>query len=93
MDGNGDASNGGAEWKLLGHTVPKGQVVYFCQVFIIIIVIISCIINLSLQNGNSEMWVSFFGYSFGAMLPPPKIKKAITGMYSNAAKRQDSASL
>ena len=61
-------------WKVFGHLVPRSEVVYICQMIIIFIVIISCIINLALNNGNSEMWVSFFGYAFGAMLPQPRIK-------------------
>lgn len=69
-----NASQHSQLWNVFGEKIPRSEVVYFCQVTIIAIVIISCIINLSLQNGNSEMWVSFFGYAFGALLPPPKMK-------------------
>jgi hypothetical protein len=68
------SSHQSQSWKIFGEKLPRSEVVYFCQVTIITIVIIACIVNLSLQNGNSEMWVSFFGYAFGALLPPPKIK-------------------
>lgn len=66
-------SSSHAQWKVFGKTVPKGEVVFFCQVFVIIIVIISAIVNLSLQNGITEMWISVFAYSLGAILPQPKI--------------------
>lgn len=62
------------KWKFFGEIVPKSEVVYLCQIFIIFFVLVSCVVNLSLKNGNSEMWVSIFGYAFGAMLPPPKMK-------------------
>ena len=70
-------SNHSVTWKMFGHNVPRSEVVYICQMIIITGVIISCIVNLSLKNGNAEMWVSFFGYAFGAMLPPPKIKRVL----------------
>ncbi len=69
-------SSSSSRWKFFGQNVPKSEVVYISQMFIIFVVIVSCIINLSLKNGNSEMWVSFFGYAFGAMLPPPKLQIA-----------------
>lgn len=73
-------------WNLFGEKLPRSEVVYFCQVTIIAIVIIACIVNLSLQNGNSEMWVSFFGYAFGALLPPPNIKSLGGKLVSSKAK-------
>lgn len=76
-DNSSSNTNNSMTWKIFGYNVPRSQVVYICQMIIITGVIISCIVNLSLKNGNSEMWVSFFGYAFGAMLPPPKLKKSI----------------
>ena len=70
-------TNQTVNWKLFGHNIPRSEVVFICQMIIIAVVILSCIINLSLNNGNSEMWVSFFGYAFGAMLPPPKLKRVV----------------
>ena len=70
------STSSSSRWKFFGQNVPKSEVVYISQMFIIFVVIVSCIINLSLKNGNSEMWVSFFGYAFGAMLPPPKLQIA-----------------
>ena len=78
-------------WKIFGSNIPRSQVVYICQMLVITTVIISCIVNLSLKNGNAEMWVSFFGYAFGAMLPPPKIKKD-SGKSKNNNNLQSSAS-
>ena len=70
----GSTSSSQEPWKIFGRTVPKGEVVFFCQVIVILIVIISAIINLSLQNGITEMWISVFAYSLGAILPQPKLK-------------------
>lgn len=47
------------------------------QLFTIFFVILSCILCLALGKGNSEMWISFFGLAFGAILPAPKVKKLL----------------
>ena len=62
-------------FKVLGKKVRKPEIVFIFQVIILYIVIITCIINLSLKNGTSELWVSLLSYSLGCILPSPKIKK------------------
>ena len=62
-------------FKVLGKKVRKPGIVFIFQVIILYIVIITCIINLSLKNGTSELWVSLLSYSLGCILPSPKIKK------------------
>ena len=62
-------------FKVLGKKVRKLEIVFIFQVIILYIVIITCIINLSLKNGTSELWVSLLSYSLGCILPSPKIKK------------------
>ena len=62
-------------FKVLGKKVRKPEIVFIFQVIILYIVIITCIINLSLNNGTSELWVSLLSYSLGCILPSPKIKK------------------
>lgn len=51
------------------------------QMFVILIVLVCCILNISFKNGNSEMWVSFLGLAFGAVLPNPKVKKLFSNSY------------
>ena len=61
--------------KKFGQKVKKAEIAFVFQVIILYIVIITCIINLSLKNGTSELWVSLLSYSLGCILPSPKIKK------------------
>ena len=42
------------KWHLLGTRVPQAEIVYFCQMIIMYIIIITSIINLFLQNGFEE---------------------------------------
>jgi len=62
-------------WTLFGERLPRTEVQYLCQVIITFIVIVTCLVNLSLSHGKSEIWVSFLGYSLGTLVPPPKLKK------------------
>ena len=63
------------KWHLLGTQVPKTEIVYFCQMIIVYIIIITSVINLSIQNGSSELWISLLSSCIGYALPNPKLKK------------------
>jgi len=63
----------------MGKTLSKWQAAFVTQVVIIYIVVIACIVNLSFDNGKTELWVSLLGYSLGCMLPSPKIKRGEFG--------------
>lgn len=45
-------------WSLMGNKIPKSEIVYFCQMIVVYIIIITSIVNLSLRNGSSELWIS-----------------------------------
>ena len=63
------------KWHVLGTHVPKTEIVYFCQMIIVYIIIITSVINLSTQNGSSELWISLLSSCIGYALPNPKLKK------------------
>ena len=65
----------GDRWHLLGTRVPQSEIVYFCQMIIVYIIIITSIVNLSLENGSSELWISLMSSCIGYVLPSPKLKK------------------
>lgn len=70
-------------WNMCGQVFPRGEIVYFGQISICAVVILAAIINLSFDTGKTEMWVSFFGYALGAILPPPKMKNPFKYISSN----------
>lgn len=76
MEGDNN-SDGSTVWNFFGKQRPKAQIVYMTQVVILYIVIITCIVNLSVKNGISELWVSLLSYSLGCLLPSPRLKKPI----------------
>ena len=60
--------------KIFGKSIPKTEIQYISQVIIIYIVIITCIINLSLGNGDSNLWTALLSSCLGYMLPNPSMK-------------------
>ena len=70
-----DNVSSGDRWHLLGTRVPKTEIVYFCQMIIVYTIIITSVINLSLNNGSSELWIALLSSNIGYALPSPKLKK------------------
>ena len=62
-------------WMFLGRSVPKVEVVFFTQIIIIYVVILTCIVNLSLGNGDSNLWTALLSSSLGYLLPNPSVKR------------------
>ena len=82
METNENTSLTGS-FKVFGKRIQKAEMTFIFQVIILYIVIITCIINLSLKNGTSELWVSLLSYSLGCLLPSPKIRKLNTTSNDN----------
>ena len=66
-----------SNWNVFGNKIPKEEITFFAQVVLIYIVCIACIINLSIGNGNSNLWTSLLSGSLGYILPSPKLSKHV----------------
>ena len=62
-----------SNWLIFGRLLPKNEVIFICQVVILYIVIITCIVNLSMRNGDSNLWTALLSSSLGIMLPQPTL--------------------
>ena len=62
-------------WKICGTKFPKQEVIYFCQVFIVYIVLISSIVNPCISDRNNCLWSSLVNGSVGYLPPNPSIKR------------------
>lgn len=72
----GSNTNNNNDWHCFGTAVPKSEIVYFAQVILIYIVVITAIVNLTLGVTDSKLWIALLSSSFGYLLPNPTIKKA-----------------
>ncbi len=62
-------------WRFLGKRTPHPEISFLAQVFLIYIVVIGAIVNLSIRNGDSNIWVSLLCSALGYMLPSPASQK------------------
>jgi hypothetical protein len=49
----------------------KNHMLFYCQAFVIIVIVIACIVNLSLCNGDQTAWTGLLSTSLGILLPQP----------------------
>lgn len=70
-------SNSDSPWNLLGKSVPKSEVVFGAQVLLIYIIVVTAIVNLSLDGNSSDskIWIILLSSCLGYILPSPTIKK------------------
>lgn len=62
-------------WNIFGYSIPKQEVVFFCQIIALYIVILFCLINISIRNGDNNLWFSMLAGAVGYLLPNPTLKK------------------
>ena len=64
-------------WKMFGHSMPKSEMVFFMQVFLIYIVVITSIVILTLYKDGEggKLWTALLSSSLGYILPNPTLKK------------------
>lgn len=55
-------------------------IIYWVQIAIIFIVIITSLFNLSMKWGNTEIWLAVFAWAVGFLIPGPKLKTIISIM-------------
>ena len=70
-------------WTWCGERVPKTQIVFFCQIFVVYCVIGAAIANLSLQQGDKQLWTILLSSCIGYLLPNPSLKFSSNGNNGN----------
>jgi hypothetical protein len=60
---------------VLGYPVSKSKIVFFAQIVIVYIVIITSLFNLTFRNGDNQLWTALLSSSIGYILPAPKLRK------------------
>ena len=83
MHQSSNSSSATSQWNMLGSKVPKTEIVYFSQIFILLVIILACILNLSVpalrsaENGAPiELWIILLSTCMGCILPTPKLKSS-----------------
>lgn len=62
-------------WACFGAKVPAAEIVFMSQLTVAGCIIFCCLLNLSLQIGNSELWGILLSACAGYLLPSPSLEK------------------
>ena len=63
-------------WKFCNFTLPRSEVIFFTQVFIVLIIILTSIVKISLYEITCEemqIWIALMSSAVGYVLPSPKL--------------------
>ena len=71
-----ESSTHSQRWDVMGSKLPKSEIVYFCQMIEVYVIIVTSLVNLSLQNGKNELWITLLSSAIGYALPSPTLKVA-----------------
>jgi hypothetical protein len=71
-----ESSTHSERWDVMGGKLQKSEIVYFCQMIVVYVIIVTSIVNLSLQNGKNELWITLLSIAIGYALPKPTLKVA-----------------
>lgn len=61
-------------WCCSGSRVPRAEIVYFCQITLILSIVFASIYNLTRQQGDQQLWTALLSSCMGYLLPNPTIK-------------------
>ena len=67
-------SNSGS-WRVFGHSLPSREVVFFVQVLVVLVVLTTCVVNLSLLQGDQALWKYLLCSIVGYILPSPSLER------------------
>ena len=68
-------SNASRLWCLMGRELPRSEIIFFSQMVIILIVVISSIYNLSTGHKDRMLWVTLLSSTVGYCLPNPSLER------------------
>ena len=76
-------------WDVFGRRVPRSEIVFFCQTFIIYVVVVTSLVNLTLKNGPINLWTALLGSCLGYLLPHPSIDNNNTRRWTHHQQEEE----
>ena len=76
-------------WDVFGRRVPRSEIVFFCQTFIIYVVVVTSLVNLTLKNGPINLWIALLGSCLGYLLPHPSIDNNNTRRWTHHQQEEE----
>ena len=63
------------KWTLFGQKHRQSKVVYFTQVVILYVIVLTALVNISIGSKDFNLWNTLLSTSIGLILPAPKLKR------------------
>lgn len=63
-------------WQCCHQTLPATEIIFFAQIGIVYITVITAIINLSLGNEPFDLWITLLSSCLGYILPSPQMRRS-----------------
>ena len=65
-------------WCCLGHKVPRTEIVFATQVFVVFVVVAVSLYNITTNHPNLNLWTILLSSSLGYILPNPRLESRIS---------------
>jgi len=63
-----------SNWHIFGQSLPKTEIVFFCQVILIYVVVVTSIVNLAIvEKADTQIWIALLSSCLGYILPNPSL--------------------
>ena len=72
-------------WTVLGSKIPRNEVEFFCQMFILFCVVLTCLITLSVKDFSTtdgrlrDLYIILLSSCLGVILPSPHRSNHVIG--------------
>ena len=79
MESNSEHQSG--TWRVCGSNFPRSEIVFLTQMVLVYTIVITSLINLTLDSAQHDLWLILLSSSLGYALPNPRIKNRNRLMY------------
>jgi len=62
------------EWSFFGSEIPSTEIVFFCQIVAIYVIICTSLYNLTVGSEPANLWITLLSSCVGYLLPRPVLK-------------------
>ena len=69
------SNNSSQNWKFSNKIYSKDLIKFISQTILLYIIICVSVLNLSLKNGDSNVWISLLSFSLGVIQNAPKLSR------------------
>ena len=62
-------------WELFGRSLPRTEIIFFAQIFLIYAVVVVALVNLTREHSSEKLWIALLSSCLGYVLPNPSMNR------------------